>query len=77
MSGHVHDEILGSRSVLPLPFDVRFVIPFILLKRPLVGPCSGTFWPNWDGTPAHSSGALGHDATRRLHARYEERGGVS
>jgi hypothetical protein len=77
MSGRVRCEVFGSGSDLPLPFHVPSVIPFILLKRPPFGPCPGTFWPNWDGTPAHSSGALSHEASRRQSACRRQRRSVS
>lgn len=49
-------------SVVPDPFRDPFDAPFALLTRPPVGHCSGASGLNWDGTPAHSSGARGRPA---------------
>lgn len=61
------------KSKRAIPFQVPTDVPFVLLKRPPVDHCSGDVAPNWDGTPAHSSGTRGRTdiaakvGTWRLH----------
>lgn len=64
-------------SVASDPFRDPFDAPFTLLTRPPGGPCSGDFRLNWDGTPAHSSGAWGGDTGQALAGRWAHSGGVA
>ena len=48
-----------GRGKRVIPFQVPTDVPFVLLKRPPVDHGCGDFAPNWDGTPAHSSGVRG------------------
>lgn len=59
------------------PFRDPFDAPFTLLTRPPGGPCFGASCPNWDGTPAHSSGAWGGDTGQTLAGQWERAGGVA
>ena len=66
-----------SSSVVPDPFRDPFDAPFVLLKRPPVGHCSGAPGLNWDGTPAHSSGARGHHTDQPPTTSWRRQGGVA
>lgn len=66
-----------SSSVVPDPFRDPFDAPFVLLKRPPVRHCCGVPRPNWDGTPAQSSGARGHHKGQPLSGRWRRQGGVA
>lgn len=67
----------GSNSVVPDPFPDPFDAPFTLPTRPLAAHCSGGPRPNWDGTPAHSSGARGRRVGQPLGDPWRQPGGVS
>jgi len=66
-----------SSSGVPGPFRDPFDAPFVLLKRPPVGHCCGVPLPNWDGTPAHSSGVRGRHAAQPLPSLWRQQGGVA
>ena len=66
-----------SSSVVPDLFRDPFDAPFVLLKRPPVGHCCGVPLPNWDGTPAHSSGARGRHNGQPLPGLWRLQGGVA
>lgn len=46
----------GSSTAASDPFHDPFDAPITLPTRPPIGRHSGDSRPNWDGTPAHSSG---------------------
>lgn len=66
-----------SSSFVPDPFRDPFDAPFVLLKRPPVRHCCGVPHPNWDGTPAQSSGARGHHKGHPLSGRWRRQGGAA
>lgn len=71
----------GARSrscgVVSLPFHILLAVPFTLLKRPPVRHRSGGSRPNWDGTPARSSGVRGRSPWRSEAAWWRQRGGAA
>jgi hypothetical protein len=67
----------GSRSARSVPFHVPTAVPFTLRKSAPVDHCSGDSSPNWDGTPAQSSGTPGHRQVGAATDHCEEQGGVS
>lgn len=66
-----------SNSVACDPFRDPFGAPLTSLKRPPVGHCSGDSCANWDGTPAHPSGARGLSAGGTETGRWRQRGGAT
>jgi len=74
---HLGRKCAHLSSVASDPFRDPFDAPFTLLTRPPGGPCSGDSRPNWDGTPAHSSGAWGGDTGQALSGRWPQPGGMA
>lgn len=66
-----------SSCVLPDPLSGPFDAPFTPSTAPRVAHRSGDHQPNWDGTPAHSSGARGRKQVGADVDRWRQRRGIA